>query len=222
MSKIITNVFLAAIIATAALFLAASKAKANGNDDNLFITQQKVVEFSPNHLYGGGGYYSIGQFMTDRQNLDEDKIDRMIVLLEKILEKIDGKTDDGGDDSGGNDDNGGGDGGDGDNNDPNIPSDLDQKVYNIFVDKCSQCHSEGGTGGGGFELLGKDETTGNPVLYDLPLQERVLIYDLTADIALRERGKNRMPKGSPRLDEDSIETLRLWMIDKAEQLYETY
>lgn len=93
---------------------------------------------------------------------------------------------------------------------------LNSKVYRIFSESCASCHGPT-SAKAGLQLVGQDED-GTKWLSNSTLENRVLVYDHTAGIKLKERGKKLMPLGGPALPDEEVETLRLWMIAKAEEI----
>lgn len=231
------------VCAAGLLLLAVSSIYAN---DDIFIAPQqqvvvprKQISIRSDLYLGQDGYYSMQNLQAQRrmqeqmqksQEQYDDKLNTLIDqqkqitnLLGKVVELLGGEkpstpeeppTDndpgpvnppEGGDDipepnPGAN---------------PNQPTDLDRKVFDIVKTNCARCHT-GEDSRGGFKIL--ERVDGTALLLDLFVEERVLIYDSVANINLKNRGKKLMPLGGQMLPEDDIETLRLWMVEAAEEL----
>lgn len=97
---------------------------------------------------------------------------------------------------------------------PPTESELDKAVFKIFIESCKNCHGPA-SAKAGLQLIGQDDD-GTNWLNDLSLEDRVKTYDRVAGIKLKERGLKLMPLGGPALPDDQVETLRLWMVQKAE------
>lgn len=95
---------------------------------------------------------------------------------------------------------------------PEMPKEkpsLDEKVLALFKsNKCDTCHGEKATAG--IQLVKDGQLT------DVMLAERVLIHNVTYGVGLEEQGKKLMPLNGEPLSDDDVETLRLWMLEKAE------
>lgn len=184
---------------------------------------QKRVEFDAEYFLGLDGYYDVVNNLQEQEYVKDkdiilkqaEQIDRLINLLEQALrlqqlnngvkpvtpvepEPEEPKTE--------------------------IPSnpdsgallELDSRVFVIFSAKCASCHGTE-TPKAGLRLVGTD-TDGTKWLNNLSLDDRVLVYDHTAGIKLKERGKKLMPLGKEPLPDSEVDTLRLWMIAKAEEI----
>jgi len=90
---------------------------------------------------------------------------------------------------------------------------LDGIVYEIFSTKCAKCHDESKKSGG-LQLINTANKT--LVLHDLP--DRVEIWDRVFGVDLAKRNKSSMPKGGPQMDDKSVESIRLWMIEESDRL----
>src|SRR5690606_33821829 len=88
-------------------------------------------------------------------------------------------------------------GGDGDDGDYEV-TDLDEKVYEIFKNRCASCHAEKGTKGAwasGDAVLLYKKATNTLVLQ--PLENRALIHEVTRRVGLDDKGLSAMPPGAP-------------------------
>ncbi len=184
---------------------------------------QKRVEFDAEYFLGYNGYYDVveelraQEYVRDKDILlkQTEQVDKLISLLEQVLKQQTSTSDKDKNDKTEkqpkadkpkeNDDN---------KTAKNIP--LNNKVFKIFKEQCASCHSNSSKKAG-LQLVGKDDD-GTEWLADLPLEYRVITYDLVAGINLKERGKKLMPLGGPALSDEEVETIRLWMIAKAEEL----
>ena len=198
-----------------------------------FNVLQKNVEFDADYFVGYDGYYdtvnelNAREYSTDKDILlqKDEQLNRIIGLLETLINQKTGGTaplpipapqpsdppenipdwtevDPPADDDGWEK--------------PEEPAIGDEGLnvltYNIFKNSCAKCHSEDNPEGG-LSLVG-----GEGELMNLSLAQRVLVYDHTAGIDLARRQKKLMPLGKSPLSDADVETLRLWMIDKAEQI----
>ena len=182
------------------------------------IIKQRVVEFDARYFVGDDGYFSTAENIRT-QRIAEQYVtieDRLIDLQSQIesinsfiknintTPKVDNtpKVDD--------------------KEEPkqDVPSNIDPKelgtevdanVAKIFKDSCVACHGNESS----FALFGDDEK--GEYLRNLPLATRTEIYNrvLGADLDIQE--KARMPKGAPPLSDEEVSSLRLWMIQKANQ-----
>ncbi len=175
---------------------------------------QKSVEFDAEYFLGLDGYYDVVNELQEQEYVKDkdiilkqsEQIDKLINLLEQTLrqqqlnngikpvtpvqpESVEPK--------------------------PEIPTDLNGKVFTIFSANCASCHGSD-TPKAGLRLLGTD-TDGTKRLNNLSLSDRVRVYDHTAGINLKERGKKLMPLGKAPLSDAEVNILRLWMIAKAEE-----
>lgn len=173
------------------------------------IVRQKTVEFDADTYLGLQGYYSVVDKLQaeklQKEELNADTLKALIEIVKILLEKQ-------------------GNGG----VIPNIPTvpkpepkpepkptdSLDSKVFKIFNDNCKQCHNTNNASKG-LKLIGTDSQ--GDFLYDLSLAKRVKVFDSVNGVGLAERGKKLMPLESQALSDIDVETLRLWMIAKAEK-----
>jgi len=186
-------------------------------DDNCFIEQfnvgervdviQKTVEFDAEYFLGLQGYYDVVNELQEREYTKDkdiirkqsDQIDKLIQLLEQSLREKTGEV-----------------------TKPTPQpepqpevSDLNKRVFDIFTKSCVDCHGDKSPKKG-LQLVGQDPD-GTKWLSDLSLAKRVLVYDHTAGIDLKSRGKKLMPLGGPALLDAEVETLRLWMIESTKK-----
>lgn len=184
---------------------------------------QKKVEFDSKYFLGLDGYYDVVNELQAREYVKDkdiilkqaEQLDKLISLLEQALKQK--KINNGNQPvTPANPDLS-----------PSIPkpekqpqdlSDLNTKVFNIFSVSCVSCHGNTSPKKG-LQLVGT-ESNGTKWLNNLSLDKRVLVYDHTAGIKLKERGKKLMPLGGEPLSDADVEILRLWMIAKAEETKE--
>lgn len=183
-----------------------------GYADN-YIIKQKLVEFDNDYYQGVNGYYSTARSLRTREDVRKEQENEEIQLqILETLQRIESKLSTG--------------------DTPELPevpqtpdvpeepvptespdvSDLNLKVFNIFKKNCANCHNDTKSS---KELALVGEENGEEFLYDLPLSDRVLIHHVTNNVNLDKTGHKLMPIGGPPLDNDSVETLRLWVVDKA-------
>lgn len=93
-----------------------------------------------------------------------------------------------------------------------VPTQLDGAVFELFNNNCKKCHGKD-DGAGGIKLI--DAETDSLVL--LPLEWRAHVHDLVNGVNLKERDLRAMPPGNP-LNNEDVETLRLWMLEEASRL----
>lgn len=96
-------------------------------------------------------------------------------------------------------------------------SQLDNSVFALFTKSrggCVNCHGNE-TQEGGLQLVG--EESGKKWLLNASLADRVIIYDRVANIDLKKRGLKTMPVGGPLFTTEEVNTVRLWMNERAQQ-----
>jgi len=173
------------------------------------IVRQRVVQFDPNTYLGIQGYYTHGQQLIQRNEVEKaeeirilkeqlDELKKQTVALQQIVL---------------------GNGGTGSNPVqplpiPDVPqvSPLEAKVLKIYTEKCAKCHADENDDGG-LTLL-KD---GKLVIHEDSKEELAIRTNvfLRTDAGLLQEGETRMPKGSPPLPDEDVNTLKLWMREKA-------
>lgn len=173
------------------------------------IVRQRVVQFDPNTYLGIQGYYTHGQQLIQRNEVEKaeeirilkeqlDELKKQTVALQQIVL---------------------GNGSTGNNpvQPPPIPdvpqvSPLEAKVLKIYTEKCAKCHADENDDGG-LTLL-KD---GKLVIHEDSKEELAIRTNvfLRTDAGLLQEGETRMPKGSPPLPDEDVNTLKLWMREKA-------
>ncbi len=183
------------------------------------ITQQRVVQFDPNTYLGLEGYYNHGENLVKmKEEITSETIDQLKEqnkLLTSILNALNSK-----------------------NSmpmapvNPNIPvvpptvvppispslppvpadtrSELEKSVTKIFSDNCIRCHGDAQSNGG-LTLMR------NGQLQDIGLASAILVHHRTNGVRLTIGEETRMPKGAPALDTDSVETIRLWLVELAKK-----
>ncbi len=202
---------------------------------NKVVVDQKIVEFDARYYLGTPGYYStINQIKEERATEDENALKAENQTLRAQIELLIKLCNAG---------NGGGNhnpapvpqpkpeepttppvtpeptpdepaaGGDRDNGNYEV-TELDEKAYTIFKNKCAQCHSENGTKGswGGNPVVLFKKATDTLVLQ--PLENRALIHEVTRRVGLDDKGLSAMPPGGPLPDAD-VEVLYQWMQEEA-------
>lgn len=180
---------------------------------------QKVVEFDRDYFLGQEGYFDVAdQLRFENQRVQQvqqnktiekqqEQIDKLLKIVNELVKK---KSEEPKPVAPPNDT-------------PviNPPSPvvgsnaLDLKVFRIFKTNCASCHT-GDSARKGFKLIGKAGS--NEYLFNLSLQDRVIVHDVVSGKNLRERGKKLMPLGGPKLSDSDIEILRLWMVKEAENV----
>jgi mono/diheme cytochrome c family protein len=176
------------------------------------VVEQRTVKFNEDTYLGDDGYYTYGEKLHAQKVSEfESNIVNELKKQNEILRDLVNKL-----------------GGQGTlpptpptaqppANIPEVPvpadnySDLERQVFNIFKESCVKCHSET-TANGGLVLVD------NGVLTDIPAFVGVLIHHRTNGINLNvAEGEARMPKGSVPLDTEKVETIRLWVVEKAKK-----
>lgn len=170
------------------------------------IVRQRVVQFDPNTYLGIQGYYTHGQQLIQRNEVEKteeirilkeqlDELKKQTAALQQIVLGNSGSE----------------------NANPNpqpIPqvSPLEAKVLKIYTEKCAKCHADENDDGG-LTLL-KD---GKLVIHEDSKEELAIRTNvfLRTDAGLLQEGETRMPKGSPPLPDEDVNTLKLWMREKA-------
>lgn len=179
---------------------------------------QKTVEFDAEYFLGLNGYYDVvNELQAQEYTKDKDiilkqteQIDKLINLLEQTLKQQQRLQ------NGGNSASIEPEIETPSNPDPDVEaSDLNSKVFFIFSESCASCHGDKSPKKG-LQLVGKD-SDGTKWLNNLSLDDRVLVYDHTAGVKLKERGKKLMPLGEEPLSDSDVDIIRLWMIAKAEE-----
>jgi len=89
------------------------------------------------------------------------------------------------------------------------PDEINSRVYLLFKDKCSECHSK--QNGKQIALLGEDGF--GKYLVDLNLNQRKNLYDVVASYEndLLARGKKPMPLDKPVLVEQELTLIKKWV-----------
>jgi cytochrome c5 len=160
---------------------------------NQAIVQQKVVQFDPNYFLGVQGYYTVGEQITkEKQDLNQDKIDKLIDLITKLIEAKAGTP-----------------ATPAPTPEPPIPEppkvdELQAKVNTLFKTKCFSCHSNDKNGLDMFNDAGEVEVS---------LADAVSIHYRVEGIALD--GNAMMPKGGKPLTNDEMTLVKKWLIKKA-------
>ena len=204
----------------------------NINDHEVFI---KRVQFDSDYFLGIDGYYSVAPKVIERSE-QRSKIESIIQLIKEeknpevkkslgdVLKKlIDcivkesipnnyGKHDepsvpDNPDE-----------GQKPDNPNPDGPSQLDVKVFDLFVKRCAKCHHDDKNGITLVKDKNGDGQYDTLVLHDL--SDRVEIYDRVFGVDLDRRGKARMPKGKP-LSNEEVKLLYLWLVEESDRIRES-
>lgn len=186
------------------------------------VIDRKIVEVDADYALGFQGAYDLEQFLREKAerqraerveqelNIKTEQIDRLISILEAFLKN---KNDCPPEDK------------------PDRPTPtptptptpepepepkpgggvtiLDQRVYDIFEERCFDCHSGDSPKAGIY--LGEEGK-----LAFQNLAQRVNIHDVTYGVGLEERGKKRMPLGPP-LSSEEVEIIRLWTVEQAEK-----
>lgn len=88
-----------------------------------------------------------------------------------------------------------------------VPTELDEAVFQIFMDKCKNCHA-GENAKGGLELV-RDLGDGEWGLVYQDVFSRMEIHHRTFGQNLD--GAQRMPPNGPSLDTKQVEQIRAWM-----------
>lgn len=158
---------------------------------------QRNVEFDSTYFYGQGGYYShADNLVAEKDNAILTELKEQNKALRELLEKLTGKVTP--------------------TPEPPTPvvpepeppvNKLEDKVLKIFKQNCANCHGDKKQDGG-LQLIKEGK------IADISLNKLVLIHHRTNGVNLKD-GLTRMPKGSPALDTDSVEDIRLYMVEKA-------
>lgn len=180
----------------------------NNNNVQQVRVVQRRVEFSPEYFLGTEGYYAYGQQLkANKQAVTDDTLVNELKEQNKILKDIVAaltgkKVEVPPTESTPSPAN-------------NVPepndgySQLEKAVYNIFSESCVKCHGDT-KADGGLALIK------NGKLQDLSVATSMILHHRTNGIGLDvDNGEVRMPKGSPPLDNDKVETIRLWSVEKA-------
>lgn len=196
---------------------------------NQVIVDQKIVEFDARYFLGQPGYYTtLNQIKEERAEEDANSIkaenQALRAQIELLIKLCNGNKPDpkpvepttppvtpsepttpDEPTTGGDGDNGGG----------YYVTELDEKAYAIFKNKCAQCHSEkaskGDWGNGSPVVLYKKDTD---TLVLQPIENRALIHEVVRRVGLDDKGLSAMPPGGPLPDED-VEVLYQWMQEEA-------
>lgn len=170
------------------------------------IVQQKVVQFNPDYYLGVQGYFAHGENLKQKNQANiAAENDALLAelqaqnkLLKDILAGLTGKkietpaT-------------------------PPIPEpvdttpDADKKVLSIFSANCAKCHGDTKSDGGLTLVKGGK-------LVDVSLAQAVLVHHRTNAVSL-DTDEAAMPKGTPALSDDDVDTIRLWMVKKAKDSF---
>jgi mono/diheme cytochrome c family protein len=170
-----------------------------------YVIRQKRVEFDSDYYLGVNGYYQVPRVIK------EQKDNELQYKILEVLEKINAKLEE---------------------NSVEVPtepvkpstptepetpdieevSNLDSQVYKIFKENCASCHI-GDKAPKGIKLIG--EENGQKFLYDLPLADRFMVWFTTRGVNLDKTGHKRMPVGGSALSDEDVNTLELWMHNKA-------
>lgn len=172
------------------------------------IVRQRVVQFDPNTYLGIQGYYTHGQQLIQRNEVEKaeeirllkeqlDELKKQTAALQQIVLG-----------------NGGNPGQPLPKPEDNTPpkSVLEEKVLKIYTEKCAKCHADENDDGGLTLLKG-----GKLVIHENDKEELAIRTNvfLRTDAGLLQEGETRMPKGSPPLSDEDVNTLKLWMREKA-------
>lgn len=172
------------------------------------IVRQRVVQFDPNTYLGIQGYYTHGQQLIQRNEVEKaeeirllkeqlDELKKQTIALQQIVL------------------------GSGSNPGQPLPkpedntppkSVLEEKVLKIYTEKCAKCHADENDDGGLTLLKGGKLVINENDKEELAIRTNVF---LRTDAGLLQEGETRMPKGSPPLSDEDVNTLKLWMREKA-------
>jgi hypothetical protein len=181
------------------------------------------VEFDNRYYLGLDGYYSVGQELITRDNAEklqslEKQLEKLSAQNEMLLKLLAGEKIP-----------------DVPTTKPVVPSpepevpvvpetpiipsepenptneatEIDQKVYNIFSRRCTNCHGDLKQDGG-LVLVKKG------LLQGLTLADRVEVHHRVNGVNLGH--KARMPKGSTPLSDIEVEDIRMWVVEESDRL----
>lgn len=177
--------------------------------DNQEIVIQRNVQFENSEFLGLNGYYTHGQQLkAQKAQVADDETKETNRLLREILTKLLQERNN--------------------NNTPATPTPqppapvddgytpTERKVLAIFKESCAKCHGDTKADGGLVLVkegkLFKEATPKN-------LTNAVLVHHRVNGVGLKaEDGEARMPKGSPALEDEKVETIRLWLVELAKSI----
>jgi mono/diheme cytochrome c family protein len=210
-----------AILLIPSIALAGGYGINHGFYNNQTIIKERQVEFNGDTFLGLDGYYSHGQALKAKYDAIEAQEEREHLkavkeqneILRKMLEELLKRQ---------------GGGGQPNPEEPQTPtpppannnlSGLDADVYALFKEKCSKCHGDA-RADGGLKMVSND-TLAEDIAGFTPkaFARRTLIEQRTE--ATHLNGDARMPKGSPPLDQEQVDLIKNWVIEKSKtEIYE--
>lgn len=192
-------------------------------NNNAVIVKERQVEFNADTFLGLDGYYSHGQALKSKYaQIEENEKSQQIKALEEqnaILKAILDKLQNGGAVVPNNPEEPQTPATPPANNNGNGLSGLDAQIYTLFKTQCSKCHGDT-RADGGLKLV-SNGTLSEDIAGFTPkaFAERTLTEQRVEGTHLD--GDARMPKGSPPLDQESVDLIKNWIIAKAKQeIYE--